>query len=138
MTIHGHVPKKPLPDGYCEHWQQGWCYHPRADKNPKECTGFDQCLLLEQDALNQDSPPPKSMRNKNVRFELWHDGFRKNVGARGQSGGQDDEYVMVPAEWYYVGLSSSDKGEYFQVERFKTKQERADFIKSYKLFEVID
>lgn len=53
MTIHGYVPRK-LPDGYCEHWAGGYCYHPRSKNG--ECVGFDQCLLLEQDALNEDKP----------------------------------------------------------------------------------
>ena len=37
---------------HCEHWDCGWCYHPRAKTNPAPCTGEYKCLLLQQDLLS--------------------------------------------------------------------------------------
>ncbi len=74
------------------------------------------------------------LRNKNIRFEKWHNGYRKNITGI-KDGEQVATYDIVPATKYYVGLSSKDNGEYFEVACFDTNQDRSDWIASYKLFE---
>ena len=125
-----------LPNGYCEHWDSGFCYHPRAKRNPQPCGGFDQCLLLEQDLLNQDATPPATEERKDVRFETWHDGYRKNL-ATIKDGEQNESWEYVTPTQFFVGVSFADGWTYSEIKAFSTAEERKEWIDSYHLNEVM-
>lgn len=71
-------------------------------------------------------------KKEKIRFELWNNGFRRNIAAQAE-GEQNEEYEMIKATLFTVGVSSNKGREYEMILSFDTAEKRRNWIESYKL-----